>query len=311
MWVTHIMVCCSACATEALVISYGGVTVTTSTATVSDAGAEIAAHAIHWVLSKESYSNPDTRRKIIDGWTLDADLNNVDTCGYINGKYCIVAFRGTSDKADVLNDIQLSMPSNDKCAFDKVGPAKAYISKLLEKDLLIQTTGHSLGGAVARCVADAFQLGVVTFNQAAPPSNVISSISPNQVHYHIVFDIVSAWAPAIRIDKGFRPNSAGSGFTRLSLAPMVRAHALDNFSNKTHGRMADSNFEQNIWQNWYNKLNFTAKLAFLAFIRSTRLPSIPSSTSNRVLAYAATQGIQKPKTISRNRREKKRRLKRK
>ena len=71
-------------------------------------------------------------------------------------------------------------------------PPFTFINDLMSDGDEIILTGHSLGGAIARCVSSQLNLPSVTFNAAAPPSNPVFN-SSLETSYHIVYDIVSAW----------------------------------------------------------------------------------------------------------------------
>lgn len=284
--------CCDSCASYDLTsFNFGGSVVSTpSNWVTSMADSIIRTHAIHWILSREVYCHTHDRRTAINGWERDDALNDADVCVYKLGSMAIIAFRGTTTASDILSDISLSTPGNDACAFAKVGPAVEMAKFLLHQGFLVQTTGHSLGGAVARCVGMKLSLGVVTFNMAAPPSNPIST-APNQIHYHIVFDIISAWVPSVRIDKHNRPHKSRSHniiskipvvgrlvdsyLFRYSIEPMLKAHDISMFSNHSHGVLVDSLIENRLWTEWFSTLPKVLKYSFLYFIHSKNLPEIP------------------------------------
>lgn len=247
------------------------------TTTSANADPIIGQHAIHWVLSKETYAT--SRRKEIDGWNLVGET--VDTCMYHLEDRAIIAFRGSQTLADVKADVQLSRPGGNGCNFDKMAPALAMVEAFITEnpDVEIQLTGHSLGGAIARCAGQKLGLGIVTFNGAAPPSNPVST-GPNEVDYHIVFDLISAWENpnTIRIDKGYRPAQYGRLDPRrwldLSVGPVFRAHLIENFSNEKVGKITSTVGENFIILSWYNRLPQLLKDAFNAFTQTNRLPAV-------------------------------------
>ncbi len=278
--------CCEGCRSEDIAHEKFGEIVHQGPFTTNSGEADplIGVHGIYWLFAKETYASKHLRRENIEGWRLD--VNNDDMIIYVKDELAIAAFRGSTSLNDIKNDVQLSKP-NGGCSFEKVGPAIQVINSWLESNsLLLQLTGHSLGGAVARCVGSALQLGVVTFNPAAPPSSPVS-IGPNQVHYHIVFDIISAWTPSIRIDKGFRPHSTKYSKYLLylplvsvsvlyaTIKPLIEAHQIDSFSNQRNGKIINSQEENLLWQNWFNHLPFGFKKAFLFFINTKELPVLP------------------------------------
>jgi hypothetical protein len=127
-------------------------------------------------------------------------------------------------------------------------------------ELSVQVTGHSLGGAIARCVGETLGLGIVTFNAAAPPSNPVIITSGNEINYHIVFDIISAWQSpgTIRLDKGFRPVKSRSiiplKWAQTAISHLIEAHRLSNFSNKKVGVQVDATMENNMMKSWFYSL---------------------------------------------------------
>ena len=252
---------------------FGSVVSKTFNTTTANADPIIRKHAIHWVLSQEAYAT--TRRPDIEGWKLMAQKEDVVV--YESNEYTIVAFRGTSGSEDVKNDIQLAKPGSK--SFAKVKPAIELIKPYID-GRMIQTTGHSLGGALARHVGQALGLGIVTFNAAAPPSNPVHG-GPNEVDYHVAFDIISAWTrpTTIRIDKGFHPNrpqkwKSKGWFLTTGMKPMFDAHALSNFSNERHGKIITESQEDDILKEWYKNLPYTFKAAFLLFIQARSLPPV-------------------------------------
>ncbi len=250
------------------------------TTVVSEADPIISRHAIHWVLSRESYSS--NRRKDIDGWLLAGET--IDTCMYHfpageePGK-AIVAFRGSQTLDDIKADVQLSRPGGNGCNFDKLMGASKMIEDFIldNPDVPIQLTGHSLGGAIARCAGQKHGLGIVTFNSAAPPTNPVYT-GPNEVDYHIVFDLISAWQNpnTVRIDKGYKPPSDWFPLKFIrGLNSLLESHSIDNFSNQKKGVITTSEYENNLMQTWYKKLPRFIKILFDRYINSNKLPPIP------------------------------------
>ncbi len=251
------------------------------TTSASDADPLIYPNQYHWVFAQEAYAT--NRRPNIDGWMLDISME--DMCLYKNDEFAIVAFRGSVTTADIRDDIRLSKPGDSGCAFDRVNPALHILRVWLdENSQALQCTGHSLGGAIAKCVGAALSLGVVTFNPAAPPSNPTST-GPNQINYHIVFDIISAWIPAQRIDKGFRPKVINKFLNHIPYAsklmfnvgirPILTAHEITSFGKNIKGQTVTSEFENDIWQKWFGSMPRVIQKAFLVFIQAPSLPPVP------------------------------------
>lgn len=219
---------------------------------IEDADPNIGKHAVHWVISAEMYA-PE-RRKQIGDWSLVMEDEQI--CIYStfveDQEFAIIGFRGTvSEFDDILNDVALSTKSLGTCGFGRVGTGVNEVLKYLgsNQNVLVQLTGHSLGGAISRCVGAFLNLGVVTFNAAAPPTNPVKT-RENEANYHIVFDLISAWQTpnCTRLEKGFAPMS---GILSLSpiiywptiLATFAAAHTITAFSNEKSSIIVSS-FEE-------------------------------------------------------------------
>lgn len=264
----------------------GSVVTSRNSYTIASADPLIGKHAIHWVLCNESYNG--IKRMEIDGWqfvgeTEDSVMYHFPGDAEIAGQ-AIVAFRGTSNLGDIKNDIQLSIAGNNGCNFEKLKPATDMVQAFMadNPDVPLQLTGHSLGGAVARCAGQKLGLGIVTFNAAAPPSNPVQT-GPNEVDYHIVFDLISAWENpnTVRIDKGYRPSNKTTlnpiNYIVRKIYPLLKAHELSNFSNERRSVVIKVQDENNLIMNWYNSLSFVARYAVDKFTRTIRLLPLPGS----------------------------------
>lgn len=244
---------------------YGGIIFrgpyTTST---SQADSILQGNAIHWILSKEVYAN--SPRPNIEGWDYAPDLSTSDMAVYSLDNFTIISFRGTVTLADFRDDVRLSKPGGDN-SISRIQPGIQAAQQFISAGQSVQTTGHSLGGAVARKVAQALGLGAVTFNAASPPSNPTTT-APGEIDYHIVFDVISAWAhpSIIRIDKGIRPS-------RNPLST-VSAHNLDLFSNERKGVIISNEHEDILWKKWFAKLPRLVRKTFLFFIQTKSLPPV-------------------------------------
>ena len=234
------------------------------TTSTSQADPLLQGNAIHWVLSKEVYAT--FPRPIIEGWELQPALSTYDMAIYSMATFTIMAFRGTVNLADFRDDITLSRPGGEN-SISRTQPGIEAAQYILSLGQSIQTTGHSLGGAVARKVAEALQLGSVTFNSAAPPSNPVTT-APGEIDYHIAMDVISAWAhpSIIRIDKGIRPG--------LNPVSTTKAHTLDLFSNERKVIIITNNQEDELWRTWFYKLPRLAQKTFLYFIQTKSLPLV-------------------------------------
>lgn len=243
----------------------------------------ISNHAMHWVLSEESYEI--NRRKNISGWNLMEQYSSPDVCIYQLNKQAIIAFRGTSTRKDIISDIQLSVTGAQ--TFQKIIPSRELVEMFLNEtddSVLVQITGHSLGGAIARIVGNEFNLGVVTFNAAAPPSNPVDSNLFNQVHYHTVFDIISAWQNnCIRLDTGIRPPKINKyiinilpKYQLMLMSSIASAHSLDNYLASKMLIAVDSLFEEALLDDWFEGLPLGVKnfiRIYLAF-KTKKIPDL-------------------------------------
>jgi len=181
------------------------------------------------------------KRPLIDGWELV--FEEEETCiyatSYEDQEYAIISFRGTAVKKDFWDDYELASSSKGTCTFPRAAHGKQVTLAFLEEysGIKVQLTGHSLGGAIARCVGADIGLGVVTFNAAAPPTNPVIT-RENESNYHIVFDPISAWQTpnCVRLDKGIRGPSTiwdklGTVFWNNTASKFTEAHTLLSFSN--------------------------------------------------------------------------------
>lgn len=158
-------------------------------------------HGIFAACAQDAYTPPSSRKNFFpfiykegeDEWGL-----------WVNGSLAILAFRGTvASVSDIFNDVEIAV--GFQCALPRVQFGLTIAGKFI-KQYSLSTTGHSLGGAVARCVGFNFKIPSVNFNPAAPPTAPVYKNVPLATNYHIVFDIISAWSTdMIRIDVGLRP----------------------------------------------------------------------------------------------------------
>lgn len=237
----------------------------------------IKEHAIHWLVCIETYEL--NRRKTIHEWTLFYE--DPETCIYINTDTVIIGFRGTNAIKDLYDDTLISIGT----VFPRATKAVQYTVELKQLNpwLSVELTGHSLGGAVARETSKKLHLKTITFNSAAPPSYPATN-AQDEVAYHIVFDIISAWQSpnTIRIDKGYWPVSSPWGGAYLWVYYTFRgvrdAHTLTNFSNQRPGRVISSQHENCYLRTWFRSLPIAGRaytLLFLSGSNGTILFSLP------------------------------------
>lgn len=238
---------------------------------VRDADPIIKDHAMHWLTCIESYRT--IKRPLIGSWWLA--YQDVETCVY-KANPCnkvIVAFRGTKAAKDLYDDFLLSYGM----VFPRADEAVDFITKLMTMNpgVVIELTGHSLGGAIAREAGKRLSLKVITFNAAAPPSRpVVSQLS---IDYHIVFDFISAWQSpgTVRIDKGYWPIQPFNGlmfpwWIRHLFDGIIPSHQLQNFSNEKRGIRVSAAIEDDYMKKWFASLPFQGRrlvlVALLGFM---------------------------------------------
>lgn len=249
-------------------------------------------NSIHWLVCRESYKSE--RSPIIgidDEWILG--YQDEETCIYhqvdVEGTvldYCIIGFRGTAATGDIYDDYKLSIKGN-KGDFPRAQEGIQFTRQFMEQnpELIIQLTGHSLGGAIARITGQTLGLGIVTFNAAAPPTNPVET-GPNEIDYHIVFDIISAWQQpnTIRIDKGYRPmvkyqhSIIPKTWLKNVVSDLAPAHSLSNFSNEKPGKIIQAKSENYLIQLWFymmpQPLRILVMTVLLGFSGKFSLPEI-------------------------------------
>lgn len=226
----------------------------------SDCDPIINENAIHWLICTETY---ESTRRLRIGENEDWELTYQDeeTCVYkkLDRSIVIIGFRGTVAKKDLYDDALLSFGQ----IFPRAIEAEKFVRTVMEENpgSIIQSTGHSLGGAIARVSCEKLGLHSVTFNAAAPPTSPVRSCGTS-IDYHIVFDVISAWQSpkTIRIDKGFDPITAW--FQRLTVATwlyysfndIIDSHHLYHFSNEKIGRTVTAQHEDELWKKWWKSL---------------------------------------------------------
>jgi Protein of unknown function (DUF2974) len=239
--------------------------------TLDDADSLISEHATHWLICLESY---EVNRRPVVGRFWDLVHGDDETCIYrlrCNHKRLIVAFRGTENSKDLYDDWKITMNQ----VFPRAQQALASMRSLMRQKpgRVIQLTGHSLGGAIAREVGRQLQLPVVTFNAAAPPTAPVVS-GNNEVNYHIVFDIISAWQSpfTVRIDKGFRPiprwweRFTYATWLYANISDLAESHSLVNFSNARPGKVICGQEESEKMNSWLRSLPHKMRLLVYTFV---------------------------------------------
>jgi hypothetical protein len=233
---------------------------------VDDADGLIRPHAIHWLVCIETYKELKLPQ-VGFSWVLEFDSE--ETCVYRFRDERIVGFRGTHTSKDLYDDFKIAMGS----VFPRAIEGIEFVSGLLLDDpnVSVELCGHSLGGAIAREVGGRLGLRVVTFNAAAPPTDpVVSSL--NEIDYHIVFDIISAWQSpnTVRIDKGHRPiptfwqRLTPVTWLHASTSGLIEAHKLSNFSSEVYGKVMCGEEETSLFKRWLASLPSSLR-SFLYF----------------------------------------------
>jgi hypothetical protein len=245
--------------------------------TEQDADPILGDNAIHWLICIETY-NANRAPTLGQNQDWFIGYQDEETCvyhklddeGYVI-QYTIIGFRGTKVLKDIKDDIKLADAARGTDDFPRAKQGVEFTRKYVEDnpELSIQVTGHSLGGAIARVTGQQLGIGIITFNAAAPPSNPVTT-GPNEIDYHIVFDIISAWQHpnTVRIDKGYRPIKT-RGIIPLkwagkALKEMAEAHKLDCFSNQKSGIVVPGHVENQMFKSWFYSLPLVLR-TFMTF----------------------------------------------
>lgn len=235
-----------------------------------DADPIISVHAIHWLICIETY-NPIRAPSLGTESIWELGYNQSETCIYKKNDKdnVIIAFRGTKNPKDWYDDMKITFDQ----VFPRAKEAEDLVRSFIEENptYTIQLTGHSLGGAIAREVGKKIGLRAITFNAAAPPTAPVQS-GDNEIDYHIVFDIISAWQSpyTIRIDKGYKP--IPTFFEKLNyflwlysaFSDVLEAHKLHNFSRDKSGVVICGEQEHDKMNSWV--LSLPSNLRSLVYV---------------------------------------------
>lgn len=131
------------------------------------------------------------------GWTLDKDHSHEHTSVYYNNDEVVIAYRGTANlTGDLLSDaaIAVGMEANNGRFKKSEKEFLDIASKYADKK--ITTTGHSLGGSIAKHVQGKYTDIVDEthiFNAGSGFNTAIDPTLNNSVHsHHILGDPISA-----------------------------------------------------------------------------------------------------------------------
>lgn len=248
-------------------------------------------------------------------WTLVTESTYF--CFYASENTHIMGCRGTvvTDIKDLWSDVMIA--SKAGCGFDRAKLAVEEATKYLRdhQGAELWTTGHSLGGATARCVAKALNAAkCIVFNPAAPPTHPVTNL-PQETSFHIVLDVISAWMNGpnvVRIDMGFRPKEFSkigkvgsflSGFVpgvgqavaakelASAIATVLPTHGLANFFSTYGFILQKPQYETDLWRKWWKTLPLTAQVMISAFspliTRANGFPPVDQTDSAENMAKAA------------------------
>lgn len=135
-------------------------------------------------LSNASYKDDDYIQDIANKYNLTLVKTKINTDKDVNyfivknDSHYIISSRGTASLSDTITDLKFKLASNNPLSinlhtgFDQAAQIIANeVKSIIPKDAIIETTGHSLGGAMAVAVAfyltsDGYHVSrVVTFGQ--------------------------------------------------------------------------------------------------------------------------------------------------
>lgn len=146
-------------------------------------------------LSEEAYSAPELRSVIVDDVTYIEGLSTANYAIYKNEttRTIIIAFRGTSNYRDVLTDATLTAGyTTDQRFTDSRNIYETIKANLFYNSWTVETTGHSLGGALGLYLNNLYGIKADVFDPAIGVGLFLNNPNKNNASAHIVKgDIVS------------------------------------------------------------------------------------------------------------------------
>jgi hypothetical protein len=191
----------------------------------------------------------------ISGFTVKQQYNTTGGATprvvlFENASVQVLVFRGTQDRADVLDDIRLTLGESTDIEREGLMAMKDITKPCI-------ATGHSLGGFAALKFSEKTRLPSVVFNAAASALNPMT-MGPGpaiSIAYHIVGDLISSHmgplvSTVVRIDTG------------LNFFQTLQAHTITNFTTSKPGaRLVSAGDENTAFSSFVKSLQSGANIA--------------------------------------------------
>lgn len=158
-------------------------------------------------------------------WNVDKELTTNDATTFYNSntKKAIVSIRGTDVKniEDLMTDVALFF------SVSRFTPRASMVSSLVDKAIKkygrdnVIVVGHSLGGELARQMANKYKIKAVTYNRGSSFLDIFNKQNKNIISY--TTNIKSNIDPVSILGKLYGKN------TQLEFAPTKGVHSVENF----------------------------------------------------------------------------------
>ena len=171
---------------------------------------------------------PDPPSDLLQGFARDDELSTPEHAVLHDATTgeTVIAYRGTSNFADVKTDAHLALGREAHTERYKRSEQVFEAVRRRYNPEMISVTGHSLGGGIALHVGEKYDVASHTFNAAISPTQVFDPPETGTaIHriYHTPLDPVSVGAQVIGANHDNRE------VVRVHNHPAHHPHALENF----------------------------------------------------------------------------------